>query len=63
MPQDVCETLLDDAEQGSFHFLWKPSQVLWQLDIDLNAAAASEPFDEPVQRGSQSELVQQGWMQ
>src|SRR5206468_7842087 len=63
VPQDVCETLLDDAEQGSFHFLWKPSQVLWQLDIDLNAAAASEPLDEPVQRGSQSELVQQGWMQ
>ena len=60
---DVGEALLRDAEKGDLDVEREAPDLLLFDEVDGDPATADEAVDEPAERGGQSGLVQERWMQ
>src|ERR1700722_4870989 len=60
---NVCQAFLHQAEYNDFHFGWESSEIVGNLQINLQTAALRKTLHVPTQCGRNARFIQQRWMQ
>src|SRR5258708_161534 len=63
MAMNVGQTFLHNAKEGNFQVTRQATEILGQLQIDIDLAALAESVDIPLQSRFQADLIEQRGMQ